>query len=254
MPGFRAAIDIPASVDEPSWVITVEHARMDRPDSGFDGHDGVVASHWGWDPGAEAVARAVAVLTGWPVVLAGFSRLLADPNRAPQSPELSRREADGYPIQWNAPTALGTVPGPDRMTSFYEPFHACVHAMLQRHPSAGILSIHSFTPVYLGKPRTLDIGVLFDHDEALAVNMLEQLQAAAPEAQIAYNEPYSGKNGLMYSPHLHATRSGRPAVELEIRQDLATDHTTRCMWSRHIAAAAVWSAARLPSMRRQRQT
>ena len=44
---------------------------------------------------------------------------------------------------------------------------------------------------------------------------------------VALNEPYSGREGLIYAAERHAGTHGRRALELEVRQDLATDPSAR---------------------------
>ena len=38
--------------------------------------------------------------------------------------------------------------------------------------------------------------------------------------KVRLNEPYSGKQGLIYSVDRHARASGKRAIEIEVRQDL----------------------------------
>ena len=44
---------------------------------------------------------------------------------------------------------------------------------------------------------------------------------------VAYNEPWSGKDGLIYSAESHSRRNSRIALEIEVRQDLAVDPSYR---------------------------
>jgi predicted N-formylglutamate amidohydrolase len=85
-----------------------------------------------------------------------------------------------------------------------------------------VLSIHSFTPIYEGIPREVEIGVLFHKDESLAQAMGDHI-AASTGLDVRMNEPYSGANGLMFSAYQHAKTHSRPSLELEIRQDLSKD-------------------------------
>jgi predicted N-formylglutamate amidohydrolase len=82
-----------------------------------------------------------------------------------------------------------------------------------------LVSVHTFTPVYEGERRPMEVGVLFDTQDALAERAERALRAAG--FATAMNEPYSGKAGLIYAAERHATTHGRMALELEIRQDLA---------------------------------
>ena len=64
----------------------------------------------------------------------------------------------------------------------------------------------------------MDIGVLFDRDEELAhicTKLLRQEGFFVEE-----NQPYSGKNGLIYSAHRHGTEKQIPYIELEFNQSI----------------------------------
>ena len=104
-------------------------------------------------------------------------------------------------------------------------YHAAIDHALGSDPARLILSIHSFTPLYEGTPRAVELGVLFDEETELA----ETLHAAFVEAGFAamLNEPYSGRFVLMYAVDRHAKQHGRRALELEVRQDLACDPAAR---------------------------
>jgi predicted N-formylglutamate amidohydrolase len=71
----------------------------------------------------------------------------------------------------------------------------------------------------------MEIGVLFDREDALAAVLAEAL--AAEGFVVAMNEPYSGKEGLIYAAERHASAHGKHALELEVRQDLAVTPEAR---------------------------
>ena len=83
--------------------------------------------------------------------------------------------------------------------------------------NAVIISIHSFTPVWKGRKRPWEVGVLWDNDRRLAGPLMARL------SQHAFlwgdNEPYSGalENDCL---NRHGTQRGLPHVLIEIRQDL----------------------------------
>jgi predicted N-formylglutamate amidohydrolase len=157
-------------------------------------------------------------------VLSRFSRLLCDPNRAEHEPSLFRDLAEREPVHLNL--ELSTHERESRLTTYHRPFHAAIDRELDgRAGLHTLLSMHSFTPLYEGQPRALEVGVLFDREDALG----EQLVSAFARAgfHVAPNEPYSGKEGLIHSAQVHADRFGLRAVELEVRQDLAVDPAFR---------------------------
>jgi predicted N-formylglutamate amidohydrolase len=164
---------------------------------------------------------------GAPAVLSRFSRLLIDPNRPADSDTLFRRQAEGRSVQLNAHLSAGE--SATRTTRLYDAFHDAVNAMLVAGTSPSVspvlMALHTFTPDYEGTVRQLEVGVLFDRDEALAERVREAL--AQTGLRVGMNEPYSGKLGMMYSADMHASSHGCQTVELEVRQDLAVEAVVR---------------------------
>ena len=86
-----------------------------------------------------------------------------------------------------------------------------------------VFSIHTFTPLYLGQRRTVELGVLFDEDEQRAETLRGRLAAGGFDTRL--NEPWSGREGLIYSADRHARAHRLPCLEVEVRNDLlATRH------------------------------
>ena len=108
---------------------------------------------------------------------------------------------------------------------YHAPFHAAVDRVMsdrmQINRDVLLLSVHSFTPQLGEEKRTMDIGVLFDEYEPIAHRLRDEI--AAEGFKTALNEPYSGRNGLMYTAHRHGTTSGAVFLELEINQALIGD-------------------------------
>ncbi len=84
--------------------------------------------HIAYDIGVEMVTRKLAALTGAPAVLAGFSRLLIDPNRGEDDPTLIRQLYDGTVVPANYPMA--PEERERRLDRFYRPYHDAVGAMI----------------------------------------------------------------------------------------------------------------------------
>jgi predicted N-formylglutamate amidohydrolase len=205
-------------------ILTCEHASERLPEPfRFPEEDAWLAgTHWAYDLGAAELTRELARALGAGAVLSRFSRLLIDPNRSPTAPDLFRKIAEGRAVALNQ-----HVGDEERELRFAmsNAYHAAIDRALDADRARLILSIHSFTPVYEGTPRAVELGVLFDEETELA----ESVQAAFVEAGFAalLNEPYSGKFGLMYAVDRHAKQHGRRALELEVRQDLACDPAGR---------------------------
>lgn len=205
-------------------ILTCEHAseRMPEPFRFPEEDAWLAGTHWAYDLGAAELTRDLAHALGAGAVLSRFSRLLIDPNRSPTAPDLFRKTAEGRAV------ALNRHVGDDERElrfAMSNAYHAAIDRALDEDRARLILSIHSFTPVYEGTPRAVELGVLFDEETALA----ESVQAAFVEAGFAalLNEPYSGKFGLMYAVDRHAKQHGRRALELEVRQDRACDPAVR---------------------------
>jgi predicted N-formylglutamate amidohydrolase len=199
-------------------VFTCEHASAHLPEPWtWPGEDRwLVDTHWASDIGAAAFTRRVAQLMNAPAALSRFSRLLIDPNRPLDSDTLFRENAEGRTVHLNE--ALLEAERARRIDRFYLPYHAAVSAMVERSRGDTVFSIHTFTDNYEGEARALEIGVLFDHDEEPAYQLVRHLEEAG--FHVAPNEPWSGKMGLAYSPVRHAGEFGRCALEIEARQDL----------------------------------
>ncbi|RLB42606.1 MAG: N-formylglutamate amidohydrolase [Deltaproteobacteria bacterium] len=204
-------------------VFTCEHASAALPEPWIwpDEDRWLVDTHWASDIGAAAFTRRVADLMNAPAVLSRFSRLLIDPNRPPNSETLFRENADGRMVHLNQ--GLLETERERRIDRFYVPYHVAVSAMVGRSRGDTVFSIHTFTDSYEGEARALEIGVLFDHDDEPAYQLVRHLQEAG--FHVAPNEPWSGKDGLAHSPVRHAQEFGRCALEIEARQDLIVDES-----------------------------
>jgi predicted N-formylglutamate amidohydrolase len=87
------------------------------------------------------------------------------------------------------------------------------------------------------------LGVLFDRAEAEARALAQRL--ARSPFPVALNEPWSGRDGLMYAPERAARVTGGPPIEIEVRNDVATDPVLRPEVVRWVAdaLAALWPPA-----------
>ena len=220
-------------------VLVADHARRDLPDSyGSLGlPEWEFERHIAFDIGVEAVTRKLAARLGAPAVMAGFSRLLIDPNRGADDPTLIRQLYDGTIIPGNYP--MSEAEREKRLSHFYRPYHAAVWeriAAVQRKGPGNapfIVSIHSFTPEMQGRARPWHAGILWDSDDR-AVRPLIEMLSAEPGLIVGDNEPYDGalKGDTMYT---HAIRPGFAHLLIEIRQDLIADDAGQEEWAARLA-------------------
>ncbi|RMD48515.1 MAG: N-formylglutamate amidohydrolase [Alphaproteobacteria bacterium] len=205
-------------------VLAVDHASPELPralgDLGLDpAHR---RAHAAWDPGALALARAIARRLGAPVVASRYSRLVHDVNRPPASPEAMPAEVEGIPVPGNRD--LGEAERAARAEALYAPFHRAIDDALAaaeaRHGRAALVTVHSFTPSWHGRPRAVEIGILHDADARLAEALLARLAEAMPGRRIARNRPYGPEDGVTHTLRVHALPRGLPNVMIEVRNDL----------------------------------
>lgn len=216
-------------------VVSCEHGSARMPEGwSWPAEDlWLVGTHWSYDIGAADCARELAAVVGCPALLARFTRLLVDPNRLLDSPTLFRRAAEGRTVQLNA--RVDDADRDRRLARLYGPYHEAFGRVVASRPAAVVVAMHSFTPIYEGEARSIDAGVLFDRDEGLALHVTRRLSAAGFHARL--NEPYSGRAGMMYAAQQHADAHGRPALELEVRQDLAASPPWRARFVRALGEA-----------------
>jgi predicted N-formylglutamate amidohydrolase len=203
------------------FVLSCEHATNEVPEWEPDPADRrFLAEHWGWDIGAADLTRALCRLTGSCAVLARFSRLVCDPNRDPAEATFVIEAIDGQPLALNRD--VDAAERRRRQERYFDPYHAAIDRTLRARRAQGrevrLCAIHSFTPVWLGQARPMEVGVLFDAFDEHAW----RLEGALAEEgfAVALNAPYSGKDGLIYSARRHGRTHGLVYLELEVRQDL----------------------------------
>ena len=162
------------------------------------------------------MTRALAGLYAAPAFLGGWSRLLIDLNRGADDPTIVMKLSDGSVIPGNAHADAAEVAR--RIAAFHAPYHGAIAAALDSMgPDAVVISIHSFTPAWKGRPRPWEVGVLYDRDRRLADPLMRRLSEAG--FTVGDNEPYSGalEGDTLYQ---HGTLRGLPHALIEIRQDL----------------------------------
>lgn len=215
-------------------VLTCEHASAHVPEPWklSDAERAFLPTHWGQDRGAAALTRALQKRLQAPAVLARFSRLLVDANRPPDHPDTFRTEVEGQPFAFNK--NLSPDEKARRIALFHVPYHAAIDRIVGARKRAGLptllLSVHCFTKLYLNQPRTVQLGVLYDHTDPCSATSPAGILLAHLRAQgrwdVRPNEPWSGMNGLVYSICRHGSAHRVPYLELEVRDDLLESDTS----------------------------
>ena len=225
---------------EGNVVLICEHASHNIPETfGTLGlSSDVLKSHIAWDPGALAVSRLLSSKLDATLVYQRYSRLIYDCNRPPESAAAMPVTSEIYDIPGNED--LSEAERFARTSALYVPFHDRVSALVAEREAAGraavIVTIHSFTPVYHGQFRPVQIGILHDRDSRLADAMLGAVKGQA--YRVERNAPYGPEDGVTHTLRLHALPGGLLNVMIEIRNDLiqnedgqrvAADFLTRLM-------------------------
>lgn len=202
-----------------SIVLVCEHASNHIPaelgDLGLS--EDARASHAAWDPGAMAVAIRMARLLDAPLIAGGVSRLVCDCNRPPTAPDAMLARSEVFDIPGNMDLAQADRDA--RTSAFYRPFEAALRAVLQRVAHPVLVTVHSFTPVYHGVYRPVEIGILHDRDTRLADAMLGSARRHTT-ANVQRNAPYGPQDGVTHTLKVHALPGACQNVMIEVRNDL----------------------------------
>lgn len=176
-------------------------------------------SHAAWDIGGRDLAVALSRSLDAPLVMSRVSRLVYDCNRPPSAPDAIPVKSEVVDIPGNA--HLDDAARAARVSDVYAPFRALLDTTLDRfdEPPA-LITIHSFTPIWFGAPREVELGLLHDRDDRLARAML----ALAPDdLETRLNAPYSVTDGVTHTLREHAIPRGLQNVMIEVRNDLISD-------------------------------
>jgi len=197
-----------------------DHASNRLPEGGLGLDPRLLATHIAYDIGAAAITRALAQAYGAPALLGGWSRLLIDLNRGADDPTLVMKLSDGSIIPGNVSgdRDADAREVARRIATYHAPYHAAIGAELDRiGKGAVVISMHSFTPAWKGRPRPWQVGILYDRDTRLSAPLMARLAEAG--FNVGDNEPYTGalEGDTLYQ---HGTLRGLPHVLIEIRQDL----------------------------------
>jgi predicted N-formylglutamate amidohydrolase len=227
------------------FVFTCEHATRLLPEWEPTPADlPFLEEHWGWDIGAANLTRALVARTGSTGVLSRFSRLVCDPNRDPAEPSFLVEHVDEHALSFNR--GVDDVERRRRQQRYFDPFHQAIDRTLRARRTVDVpvrlCSIHSFTPVFLGRKRPMEIGVLFDRYDEEAWHLEGAL--AEQGFEVALNAPYSAKDGLIYSAERHGAAHDIVYLALEVRQDLiASPESADAIAERVARALAAWAPA-----------
>lgn len=233
------AVEVEGAGGAAPLVLVCEHASCRIPPElnglglAADARD----AHIAWDIGAATLARCLSRRLGAPLVLGALSRLLYDCNRPPEAPDAIPARSEAWDVPGNR--NLDAAARHARHARIHEPFHAaltetCRSQTARAGQAISLVTIHSFTPVYLARRRTVEIGFLHHSDPGLARAMLDE-EVARGVYRAALDEPYAAADGVTHTLALHGERDGRRAAMIEVRNDLIADDAAAERMGDHLA-------------------
>lgn len=232
---FGTVVHTDTAEGAPLVLLVCEHASNRIP--AFLGDMGLTAqareSHIAWDPGALGVAQQMAGRMSAPLVHGGVSRMVYDCNRPPEAAGAMPAQSEEYDI----PANMTITPDErqSRVDGIYTPFTRAVSDQIETHrPSLKLMvTVHSFTPVYHGRQRLVELGILHGRDDQFALAMM-QAKPAASRFVTRLNEPYSAADGVAHTLDAQAVPNGLLNVMIEIRNDLIRTPDQQSAMAEHL--------------------
>ena len=223
-----------------SFVVVCEHASNRVPKSlgtlGLAPID--LERHIAWDPGAAQLSAGIAVHTRGATVFQRFSRLVIDCNRDPGDIDAIATFSEDTQVPGN----LGLPPEArqSRVAGLWHPFHAALEHLLDRRRVArratGLVTVHSFTPVYRGVARPWHVGIISTAERRLAEATLAVLRRDKALV-VGDNQPYSSKDNVDYTIRRHGRDRALPHVMIEVRNDLLRTAKDIAAWAERLTEA-----------------
>lgn len=218
---YGTAADVLPPASAPTVIVVCEHAsnHVPRGLGNLGLSEDALQSHIAWDPGAAGVARHLSQRLGAVAVLGRISRLVYDCNRPPHTPTAVPSRSEHIDIPGN--TDLLPEARHERVTHVYDPFRQTLARTISDHRKTLelMVTVHSFTPVFDGVARRVELGILHGKDDRFATAMMAH-QPADNRFDTRLNAPYSARDGVAHTLDLHGLPNGLLNVMIEIRNDL----------------------------------
>jgi predicted N-formylglutamate amidohydrolase len=208
--------------------------------------DSELGRHIAWDIGIAGVTERLSAVLDATAVLQTYSRLVIDCNRDPTVSSSIPEVSETTEIPGNR--GLSVEQRVARRRAIFEPYHARIRTLLDARQVADrctvFVAMHSFTPVFKGEPRAMQVGVLYNRDARLAEIMLDLLRAEG-DLTVGDNAPYAVSDVTDYGVPVHAEKRGLAHVEIEIRQDLIADEAGQAAWASRFERLLLAAVGRL---------
>jgi len=183
----------------------------------FAGHEALLDSHRGWDPGALQLGRQMADAFGAPLYASTTTRLLIDLNRS-----IGHRQ-----IHSEATRGLTCAERQQIVLRHYRPHRDAIEREIARRIAGEEqvihIASHSFTPILNGVVRRADVAWLYDPqragESALSRQWMAELAQRTPGLRLRRNYPYrGGGDGLASLLRKRHPGEAYVGIELEVNQ------------------------------------
>ena len=177
-----------------------------------------IFNHKAYDPGVRDLAINLSNKLNSQLILGEYSRLLIDCNRDINDPTLISAISDRKLILGNK--NITNQERIYRINKIYKPYHEKIKKTILEKKINVIISLHSFNPIFKGKKRFVNYGILSNQDRRLSNLILNELKKK--KNIVGDNEPYRGSliGDTLYK---HAFKRGIHHSLIEIRNDLLSD-------------------------------
>jgi predicted N-formylglutamate amidohydrolase len=219
-PDERPAAQVLNASGTGAAVLVCEHASRFIPGAlnGLGLSRQAACSHAAWDIGALDLATRLSGMLDVPLVAARVSRLVYDCNRPPEADSSIPAKSEVFAVPGNI--GLSEDQRAARVRDVYSPFCTLLGQVLEQSPAQPVMiTIHSFTPVFNGQTRDVELGFLHDADDRMARNLLSEARQRTP-LRAALNQPYSAADGVTHTLRTQAGPRGLANVMIEVRNDL----------------------------------
>lgn len=234
----RDRFDLINAAGKGGVVLVCEHASnfISEEFSKLGLSDDALKSHIAWDIGALGVAKKLSDLLDAPLVFPTISRLVYDCNRPKDAKSAVPDKSEIYDIPGNV--GLSEADRHTRAKRFYEPYREALMSVLDEttdnNKAPALITIHSFTPIFNGHQRLLDLGILHNVDTRLADQLLNLIEQDG-KLTARRNDPYGPAHGVTYTLSEHAEPRGLLNVMIEIRNDLILDDAAQQTMANQLA-------------------
>lgn len=192
--------------------------------------------HIAWDIGMAEVGKRLSAKLDAFLITQTYSRLVIDCNRHPGSPQSIAAVSERTAIPGNV--GLAEHDQAARAAEIFYPYHDRIvrelDARAARKQETVLVTLHSFTPVYMDNARAMHAGVLYNRDVRLGRALLAELGTDA-DLVLGDNEPYAATDATDYALVVHGEQRGLIHVEIEVRQDLIEHAPGQQAWAERLA-------------------